>query len=180
MREQPYDESILAPFLLRWPQRFGRHQSLIDTPLNAPDIMPTLLGLCGLPKPSTVEGFDFSGHLSGESVREEDAAAVIACYAPFAGWDRKRGGLEYRGIRTARFTYVRSLAGPWLLFDNDADPFQLKNLVGDREGRDLTSELDALLTQRLQDTGDEFLPTGKYLEKWGYRVDDRGCVPYEL
>ena len=40
----PWDESIRVPFLLRYPRTFGRKRRRIQTPLNSPDIMPTLLG----------------------------------------------------------------------------------------------------------------------------------------
>ena len=178
-KQQPYDESILAPFLLRWPARFGRTRRQIESPINAPDIMPTILGLCGVTVPSSVEGFDFSGHLMGGEVAEDDRAAVIACYAPFANWERKQGGREYRGIRTERYTYVRSLEGPWLLYDNHSDLFQQSNLAGSREQAGLESSLEALLDRRLEETGDRFLPTSRYLSQWGYEVDERGCAPYE-
>ena len=36
---------------------------------------------------------------------------------------------EYRAIRTSRYTYVRGLDGPWLLFDDEQDPYQMDNLV---------------------------------------------------
>ena len=51
----------------------------------------------------------------------------MTCPAPFGQWSRKRGGREYRGVRTTRYTYCRDLNGPWLLYDNDSDPFQLNN-----------------------------------------------------
>ena len=36
------------------------------------------------------------------------------------------------------------------------------------------------LTRRdfLKTAGDDFLPGMKYIEKWGYKVDARGTVPY--
>ena len=43
----------------------------------------------------------------------------------------------FRGIRTSRYTYVRDTDGPWLMYDNQSDPYQLKNLVGDNKYADL-------------------------------------------
>jgi hypothetical protein len=48
-------------------------------------------------------------------------------------WWHGEEGREYRGLRTKRYTYVRALAGPWLLFDNLADPYQMDNLIGEPE-----------------------------------------------
>ena len=39
---------------------------LIPLLIDAPDIMPTLLGLCGLAVPSTVQGRNFSAIIVGE------------------------------------------------------------------------------------------------------------------
>ena len=176
-KQWPYDESILVPLLLRWPESLEART--IRTPIGAPDIMPTLLPLCGIDTPGTVEGHDFSDLVRTGS-GPDDNAALIACYAPFDQWTRQGGGREYRGVRTSRHTYVRTLDGPWLLFDNEADPGQLNNLVGRADCADLQSGLESLLTDRLHQTRDEFLPTDRYLQRWGYETDSGGAVPYTL
>lgn len=176
-KQQPYDESIRVPFLLRYPALLGDRGTTLDTPINAPDIMPMLLGLSGIPIPATVEGTDFSGILTGRSPAY-DSAALIACYAPFGQWTRARGGREYRGVRTRRYTYVRDLAGPWFLYDNERDPYQLDNLCNEPEHAALQREMEVLLSQRLKQTNDAFLAAGDYIEKRGYEVDDSGTVRY--
>jgi hypothetical protein len=55
---------------------------------------------------------------------------VLSCVAPFGEFARLLGGEDYRGLRTNRYTYVRDLAGPWLLFDKERDPFQRDKLAG--------------------------------------------------
>ena len=37
----------------------------------------------------------------------------------------------YRGLRTDTHTYAVAESGRWCLYDNVADPFQMKNLVRD-------------------------------------------------
>ena len=39
-------------------------------------------------------------------------------------------------------------------------------------------KLDKLLEGMLDASGDEFLPGMQYIEKWGYKVDKDGTVPY--
>ena len=138
--------------------------------------MPTLLGLCGLPIPSAVEGRDFYGHLAG-GPDPSDGAALIASYQPIADWWRGEGGREYRGLRTKRHTYVRSLDGPWMLFDNQADPYQMDNLADQPECAGLLGEMDAWLQRKLDAQGDAFLPGLDYICQWGYPVDERETVP---
>jgi arylsulfatase A-like enzyme len=178
-KQQPWDESIRVPFLLRYPPALGGRDTgtAIGMPLNTPDIMPTLLGLSGIPVPETVEGTDFSGVLTGQSPVSENAA-LISCPAPFGQWTRARGGREYRGLRTAHHTYVRDRKGPWLLYDNQQDPYQLSNLCDKPDGAAVQARLDALLSRRLKATRDDFLSGWDYIKKWGYEVDESGTVRY--
>jgi len=176
-KQQPWDESIRVPFLIRYPGLHGRSGRAIDTLLSTPDIMPTLLGLCGITVPATVEGRDYSGLVSGADP-DSGTAALISCPSPFGQWQRSRGGREYRGLRTARYTYARDLEGPWLLFDNLDDPAQERNLCREADYRTLQNRLDEMLLERLREIGDEFLPGPVYIERMGYLVDDSGTVPY--
>jgi len=176
-KQQPWDESILVPFLLRWPGRLGKKGLALDMPINTPDIMPTLLGLCGIDMPPTVEGEDFSKVLTG-AAQPDNEAALISCPSPFGQWTRKVGGREYRGIRTRRYTYVRDLNGPWLIYDNQRDPHQLENLCGKQAYRGLQVRLEAILSEKLEGTKDAFWAGPAYIEKWGVKVDASGTVPY--
>ena len=176
-KQQPYEESIMVPFLIRYPEGLGKVGREVDMLFGTPDIMPTLLGLCGLTIPSGVEGKDFSASLAGKSKVDNDAA-LIECPSPFGQWDRKKGGKEYRGIRTRRHTYVRSLKGPWLLFDNAKDPYQQNNLVNTPEAASLQAELDAKLMAMLKENGDEFKHGSEYIAKWGYKPNEYGTLPF--
>ena len=140
--------------------------------------MPTLLGLTGVAIPPGVEGLDYSGHLRG-GPSPGDGATVLTCVAPFGEFERRGGGREYRGLRNARHTYVRDLNGPWLLFDNEADPYQQRNLVNDPAHSALQSDLDGQLTRKLKANGDAFLPGPEYIRQRGYTVNVNGTVPYE-
>ena len=125
---------------------------------------------------SGVEGTDLSDLLAGKPGTKSDGA-LIACYQPFGEWTRSQGGREYRGLRTERYTYVRDLKGPWLLFDNKTDPYQLTNLCGSSGAHELQRTLDGELTRKLERLGDEFLPGEAYIRKWGYTVDATGTAP---
>ena len=177
-KQRPWDESILVPFLLRYPAGCGRQGRQIDMPFNAPDIMPTLLGLAGVEIPDTVEGRDYSAVLAGRSpAPAETDAALICCVSPFGEYTRARGGREYRGIRTRRHTYVRTLEGPWLLYDNEADPHQQKNLAGKPEAAEVQKALDQRLTEMLAERKDEFRDGWHYIKKHGYQTHKNGTVP---
>ncbi|MCA9436014.1 MAG: sulfatase, partial [Candidatus Omnitrophica bacterium] len=90
-KQKPWNESLMVPLMMRWPKKFGHEGREVDTLINTPDIMPTLLGLCGLSIPDTVEGKDYSAPLLKGETPEADAA-LIMCPWPFGEWIRKRGG----------------------------------------------------------------------------------------
>ena len=178
-KQRPWEESIRVPFLLRWPQRFGWQGREVDALLDTPDILPTLLSLTDIPIPDTVEGRDFSATIEGGE-DPSGGAALIYCPHPFGQFLRPDGGREYRGIRTRNHTYARDLNGPWLLYDNEADPYQLDNLVNRASVSSIQAALEAQLQRKLSDRGDEFLPGETYIERWNYRLDRTGTVPFSL
>lgn len=179
-KQQPWDESLRVPFLIRWPAKLKNQPREIDMPLDTPDILPTLLGLTGIDIPQDVDGMDLSGVVLGTEEPLKDHAALITCPAPFGQWNRGRGGKEYRGLRTVQHTYCRDLDGPWLLYDNHADPYQLTNLVDSPEHADLLADLDARLSQRLADNKDGFLPGSELIERCGYVTDRGGTVDFKI
>lgn len=145
-KEAPFDESTRVPLLLRWPGRLaaGRvHDGLV----SAPDLFPTLAGLCGVTVPDGPVGADRSLELTGEGLHTGLQAAYLSAYdtslVPWPGW---------RGVRTERHLYVCTQVGPWLLFDLAEDPFQLHNRVKtDEATRD---RLHALTQERMALHGD--------------------------
>lgn len=177
-KQRPYEESINVPMLINYPNALGTKGIKKDMLFNTPDILPTILGFCHLPIPETVEGQDKSGIITNK-VHDTTDAVLIACYHPFGQWPAKNGGKEYRGIRTKRYTYAKDLNGPWLLFDNKLDPFQLNNLVDNPGSLKLRNELEEKLAHLLLKTNDTFLPGMNYINKWGYVLDKTG-TPYHV
>ncbi len=176
-KQRPWDESIRVPMLLSYPAAFGRAGQEIDVPINSPDLMPTLLSLAGLPIPQTVEGHDFAPFLRGAALPPKTSALIElpACFHQFA---YHNGGRDWRGLRTTRHTYVSTIEGPWLLYDNECDPYQLENRVGDAAYAELQAALDAELQERLFARGDDLTPGSELIRRAGYPVDERGDPVY--
>lgn len=106
---------------------------------------------------------------------QADRAALIMNVTPFdVNWEDP----PYKGVRTARYTYTLSPDGPLMLSDHQTDPYQLKNLVGDPEYRDIEASLHQKLMDRLKNIGEEELhPREYYLDKWGYEIE-RKAINY--
>ena len=177
-KQRPWDESIRIPFLLRCPGVQADMPRTIEAPLSVPDIMPTLLSLSGVAIPDTCEGQDLSQEVLGKQSPPEDRDALFICAVPFGQWPRRAGGRESRGIRTKRYTYVRDLHGPWLLYDNLKDPFQQHNLAGKPDTQELQAELDVRLNTLLKKTGDRFHTASELIERCGYKVNKNETVGY--
>jgi arylsulfatase A-like enzyme len=181
-KQWPWDESIRVPMLIRYPRRVksARH----DFPLSAIDIMPTLLGLAGVEIPDRVEGVDASAFLCGSSEAPPEAVLLMnPC--PFSIGDPRGADqvpsfagmrMEYRGVRTKRHTYVRTIDRPWLLYDNAEDPYQLRNLIDDPDARGLAAELEGRMQSLMDRIGDRFEPKEAYCRKFDIRLDHRGKV----
>jgi len=176
-KQQPYEESARVPMLYYIPEKLNINKGTKDALMNSEDIMPTLLSLCNIPIPDTVEGINYKPYLEGR--QDIGDATLLTCIQPFGQWNRfQHDGKEYRAIKTVQFTYARDLNGPWLLFDNINDPYQLNNLVGDESHKSVQDNLDKKLIDMLHKNGDEFLPGMHYVKKWGYPLDETETVPY--
>lgn len=174
-KQWPWDESIRVPLVVRYPRRQGDAR-LDDTPFSVVDLLPTLLALCGAPIPEAVEGTSLAHLVTGEA-GDAPEEALIASIAPFSeAWP----GPEWRGVRTRRYTYARTLEGPWLLYDNAADPAQCRNLIAEPGYAALRADLDERLAHWLRRTGDAFLPGAAHMAQYGYPRGDKGEVPYVL
>jgi arylsulfatase A-like enzyme len=171
-KQRPWDESILVPFLLRYPAVGADQGRRVTTPIHTPDILPTLLSLASIEIPNTIEGEDVSRLILGR--RAEDRAVLFMNVSPFGAGDRK----GFRGIRTSRYTYVRDSDGPWLMYDNETDPYQMRNLLDEPKYAALQKQLEAKLQSQLKQRGDQLLPKEHYLKEWRYTVDRGGNIPY--
>jgi len=174
-KQRPWDESIMVPMLLRYPEKYGRKRIDVRKPIGTPDILPTLLGLAGIDIPASIEGVDISPGIT-DPARYPLEAAPIVLPVPFHEWQFMNGGREYRGIRTERYTYVKTLNGPWLLYDNETDPYQLNNLAENPAYADLKSSLDQQLNEFLTRQKDEFLPADEYMTQWNYTYDNKDSL----
>lgn len=173
-KQVPWDEAARVPFLLRYPKAQGGPGRVTATPLTTPDIMPTLLSLAGVAVPKAVEGVDISAVVRGKELPEHDA--LYMAVSPFTA--EKDWNKEYRAIRTARYTYVRGLEGPWLLFDDMNDPYQTNNLATQPAHAALSQEMEKRLQVTLKAARDDFRPAAFYVEKFGYKIRPYSSVPY--
>jgi len=156
-----YEEACRVPFLVRWPGHVK--PGTTDTLMSTPDIMPTLLGALGLPVPRSVEGTDLSGNLTGRTTRGPEAA-YLQGMGTTAAW---QDGTEWRALRDHQYTYaIYHRDRSELLFDNPADPYQLKNLAGDRAHAAKLAHYRERLQRWMKEHNDAFEACTWYRDRW--------------
>ncbi len=175
---QPWDESVRIPLLIRYPAAL-RAGSVIQTPVGLADLLPSLLGLMRLPSPSGLEGDDLSPLLRGEMPEPGDRSVPLLWVCSAVTWGKRWQYLDdyrglgapkgfvrpYRGVRTRTHTYVEDRHGPWLLYDDDRDPYQMTNLLSSASRPTVPPELRRELRDWLDRTGDRFEDTDYYRDR---------------
>ncbi len=151
LKRKPWEESIRVPCIVRYPAKVeaGRTSEAL---LSHVDLAPTLLSLCGLPVPDDMQGTDLSGVVLGRADCGPDSA-FFQIFVPFAGDGTPQ---PWRGVRTERFMYARTEAGPWVLYDLKEDPYEMKNLADDPAHAALQGQMEAKLDGWMKRTGDSW------------------------
>ena len=157
-----YEEAVRVPFLVRWPGKASGGR-VSDACLNTPDIMPTLLSMAGLPIPSKVEGTDLS-HCAYGKPGPEPEAAFMQNTGACASWGE---GYEWRALRSKRYTYaIYRKDRKELLFDNQADPYQMTDLADDPKHQAAMKHFRAVLKKRMDKLDDGFEAGAWYRDHW--------------
>lgn len=154
-KQMPHEESCRVPFFVRLPEMKDRIGRTSDALFASVDIYPTLCGLAAIPVPEHCSGRDFSSMMRGDSkFQEPEMVFLMNDQGPA---NRQEVNVQtYRGVRTRTHTYAVQLDGRWCLYDNTADPYQMKNLVRDPANNALIEKLDAALIAWSKSTGDTF------------------------
>jgi arylsulfatase A-like enzyme len=153
-KQMPHEESCRVPFFVRFPERQAEGRSS-NSLFASVDIYPTLCGLARIPIPKHCRGHDLSGVMRGET--GDHAPEMVFLMNQQGPPDRQEVNVQtYRGVRTATHTYAIQFDGRWCLYDNLADPYQMKNLVRDPSNQGLIRRLEAELVAWGRSVGDPF------------------------
>lgn len=162
-KQLPYEESIRVPLLVSWPGHTFTGTS--DGLIGLVDLPVSLLGLAGVSAPDDTDGRDLHALFVDPAAKGREACYIfdlIPCHQAAA-----RGGTEWRGLRTERYTFARSAADEgFVLFDNRDDPFQMRNLVDAPAHaplqQELRAQLDGLIARH-----DALLPWEALIRRYG-------------
>ena len=157
-----YDEAARIPFLIKWPG-YVPAGSVSDACLGTVDIMPTILSLMGLDVPKEVEGTSLGDCALGKKC-DGPQAAFLQNTGACAEWE---DGHEWRALRDKRYTYaIFRVDKTELLFDNIADPYQMRNLIAEPEHKDAAEHFRELLKEKTAALNDTFEQCTWYRDHW--------------
>ena len=164
-----YEEAARIPCLIRWPGKIPAGR-VSDACVNTPDMMPTLLGLMGLPIPGDVEGMDLSLIAQGRPGPEPEAAYLQGLGHTYLWQD----SFEWRALRDKQFTFAMYRRdGRELLFDNANDPHQLRNVIDDPKYAVPAARCRKLLKDKMASLKDTFETCTWYRDHW---TDGNRCI----
>jgi len=164
-KRKPHEESAGIPGILRWPAKIPAGK-VVDTLFSHVDMPVTLLSLVGLPVPKNMQGSDLAPVALGHTTKGPDAV-FLQIFVPYRPDQIEK---PWRGIITDRYTYARYEDGPWLLFDNQQDPWQMTNLATDAKSSSLIKSLDQKLTAMMKKQGDAWSFNSNELVEEGGRL----------
>jgi arylsulfatase A-like enzyme len=168
-KEQPWIESVHVPFIVRYPDAIPGGTE-IEAPIGIVDAAPTMLDLADVDIPTAMQGESYAAAIRGDGdpPRDDVFLAEIVRNSQARGQHLP----PWRGVKTDRYTYVRLRDGrPWLLYDEQVDPYQQHNLVFDPDYESVLDRLDTRLDAWLEQTNDPFTEEADHLRQVG-RVND--------
>ena len=151
-RRLAYEESIRLPLLLRYPRLIKAGSTPEPLTLNI-DLAPTMLELAGVKGAGEMQGRSLVPLFrSGEGTTVRWRKSFLVEY--FTDTVRARlPNMGYHAVRSERWTYIRytELQGMDELYDLQADPYQMTNLIQSASAqpalRKLGMELNRLLNE---------------------------------
>jgi len=135
-RRLAYEESARIPLYMRVPKSAGitrgpagKPGSQINEFALSIDVAPTLLDFAGAPPAPGMDGRSLLPLLRGDKVKWRDSFLIEYFSDTVMPRVSKMG---YQSVRTPRWSYIHyvDLQGMDELYDIQADPYQLKNLIG--------------------------------------------------
>jgi len=150
-RRLAYEETVRIPLIVRDP-RNPRHGTTPSQMAQTIDLAPTILSLAGVADTVRRQGKSLVPILDG-SVTSWRSSVLVEYYTDQVF--PRTLTMGYQAVRTERHKYIHylELQGMDELYDLEADPFELNNLMGTEAGKQLLPSLQAELARLQAETG---------------------------
>ena len=170
-----YDEIARIPLIVRWPGH-APESAVCPHPASHIDLVPTVMDAFGLPIPKLLEGRSVLGTFRDPGVRANDAV-----FLEFGRYEIDHDGFGgFQPVRAAfdgRHKLVVSLLSTDELYDLDADPDEMTNLIHSPDHAAIRDALHDRILDWMNRTRDPF--RGYCWERRPWRTDARPATwPY--
>jgi N-acetylglucosamine-6-sulfatase len=147
-RRLAYEESIRMPLLIRYPPAIKPGTVRDEFALNI-DLAPTLLSLAGVSVPSAMQGRSLVPLFRGERIAWRSSFLIELNSDKVFPRIVQMG---YKAVRTSRWKYIHYLELQDMdeLYDLNADPYEMKNLVSDPRAAKALAEMKKELATLLK------------------------------
>ncbi len=157
-RRFAYEESARIPLLMRYPRLIKAGTKPAELVLNL-DLSSTLLDMCGAEIGARLQGRSTVPLLKGEHPDGWRTAILIEHHSDpesYLGRSALRRALNmgYKAVRTQTHKYIQytDLEGMDELYDLEADPYELRNLIGQPGSEALVHRMQEELRRLLAQT----------------------------
>lgn len=139
-----YEESLRAPFMIRYPKQIASSVKITDAMIQNIDFAPTLLDMVGAEVPSEMQGESFKPVLTGEKETFKEAV-----YYHYYEYPRPHAVKRHYGVRTDRYKLIHFYddIDVWELYDLANDPKEMKNLINDESMGEVIAQLKVKLAE---------------------------------
>ncbi len=158
-KTNPLEESIRVPFIVGGkriaddPAFIGAKSELL---LSSVDVAPTSLGLLGITPPREWEGCDYSVACKRNTT---DFSYPTSAYIQNIIPEHHPHSVElpWRGVVTTDgWKYVCLEGMPWMLYNLNEDPYELRNMAFCGVAKEQRARLSLILSDWIRRTGDTF------------------------
>ncbi len=149
-RRLAYEETIRIPLIVRYPRLAAAGSTPAEMALSI-DLAPTLLEVAGVAPPAGIQGRSLVPLLT-RTVKDWRSAFLIEYFSDTV-FPRIRN-MGYSAVRTSRHKYIqyRELKGMDELYDLEADPHELSNVIAKPEAGETLKQMQAELQRVLDET----------------------------
>ena len=158
-RRLAYEETARVPLFIRYPPLIAAGSEIDDFTLSI-DYAPTVLELAGVEIPGQMQGRSLVPFLKGKDVADWRKSFLIEYYSDTVM--PRLVTIGYKAVRTEKWKYIRyvDLEGMNELYNLEADPYEMKNLIDDPAAQPALEEMKSELERLLNETGGEIEALG--------------------
>lgn len=138
-----HEGGISTPLVVHWPAGIAARGELRKTPAHVIDIVPTVLEIAGISKPSK---------WMGEPIPPAPGRSLVAAFAKDVAVERECLWWLHEGnraIRVGDWKLVAAKGDPWELYDLRTDRAESKNLASSQAAK--AAELESLWNRQVEE-----------------------------